>query len=147
MWHLVIEGLLVLAIIKLIFFSKTYRVDRKHDKLTTAEEDELIATWVPEPLVKPVAATLPVPPVLAGPAGPVVTLESGQKAVNLAGLNFLGLLGHPAMAQAAEATARKYGIGSCGPRGFYGTLDVHLELERTAAKFMGVEEAILYSCV
>ena len=23
----------------------------------------------------------------------------------------------------------KYGVGSCGPRGFYGTIDVHLELE------------------
>jgi serine palmitoyltransferase len=36
-------------------------------------------------------------------------------------------------------------VGSCGPRGFYGTIDVHLELEEKAAKFMGVEEAILYS--
>ena len=23
----------------------------------------------------------------------------------------------------------KYGVGACGPRGFYGTIDVHLELE------------------
>ncbi len=27
------------------------------------------------------------------------------------------------------ATVGKYGVGSCGPRGFYGTIDVHLELE------------------
>lgn len=36
-------------------------------------------------------------------------------------------------------------MGSCGPRGFYGTIDVHLELEGRLAKFLGAEEAILYS--
>lgn len=43
------------------------------------------------------------------------------------------------------AAARRYGIGSCGPRGFYGTIDCHLDLERDLQEFMGVEEAILYS--
>ena len=32
----------------------------------------------------------------------------------------------------------KYGVGSCGPRGFYGTVDVHLELETRLAQFMQV---------
>lgn len=36
-------------------------------------------------------------------------------------------------------------LGSCGPRGFYGTSDVHLELEVRLAKFMQVEAAVLYS--
>lgn len=36
-------------------------------------------------------------------------------------------------------------VGSCGPRGFYGTSDVHLELEVRLAKFMQVEAAVLYS--
>lgn len=39
----------------------------------------------------------------------------------------------------------KYGCGSCGPRGFFGTIDVHLELEARLAKFMGTEDAIIYS--
>lgn len=30
---------------------------------------------------------------------------------------------------ACQETVKKYGIGSCGPRGFYGTIDVHLTLE------------------
>ena len=30
-----------------------------------------------------------------------------------------------------NATLDKYGVGSCGPRGFYGTMDVHLQLEVT----------------
>jgi serine palmitoyltransferase len=45
-----------------------------------------------------------------------------------------------------SATAiSKYGVGSCGPRGFYGTVDVHLDLESALAKFLGVEEVIMYS--
>jgi serine palmitoyltransferase len=36
-------------------------------------------------------------------------------------------------------------VGSCGPRGFYGTVDVHLDLEQELAKFLGAEEAIIYS--
>lgn len=35
--------------------------------------------------------------------------------------------------------------GSCGPRGFYGTIDVHLELEDKIAKFCGTHDAIMYS--
>ena len=33
------------------------------------------------------------------------------------------------MQEACEETVKKYGVGSCGPRGFYGTIDVHLDLE------------------
>ena len=38
-----------------------------------------------------------------------------------------------------------YGVGACGPRGFYGTIDAHLTLERRIARFMASEEAIVYS--
>ena len=38
----------------------------------------------------------------------------------------------------------KYGVGSCGPRGFYGTIDVHLELEEALAKFVGTEVRLSY---
>ena len=40
---------------------------------------------------------------------------------------------------------RTYGIGTCGPRGFYGTVDVHLDLEKSIAEFLGTEAAIIYS--
>lgn len=38
-----------------------------------------------------------------------------------------------------------YGVGSCGPRGFYGTIDQHLFLEQALAEFIGAHEAIIYS--
>lgn len=44
----------------------------------------------------------------------------------------------------AHETVERYGVGSCGPRGFYGTFDVHLDLEKALADFMGQEEGIIY---
>ena len=47
--------------------------------------------------------------------------------------------------EACAAPINKYGVGSCGPRGFYGTIDVHLDLEKALAEFMGTEETIIYA--
>lgn len=47
--------------------------------------------------------------------------------------------------ETAIATLRKYGLGSCGPPGFYGTIDVHLALEKAISSFLGTEAAIIYS--
>ncbi len=47
--------------------------------------------------------------------------------------------------ESAISAIEKYGVGSCGPRGFYGTIDVHLDLEQKLAKFFNVEEGIIYS--
>lgn len=49
------------------------------------------------------------------------------------------------MKNIAKITIQKYGVGSCGPRNFYGTVDVHLNLERQLANFLGCEEVVLYS--
>eukprot|EP00977_Amphora_coffeiformis_P008524 scaffold1931_cov162-Amphora_coffeaeformis.AAC.1 len=65
--------------------------------------------------------------------------------LNLATHDYLGLSSHPKVQKAATQALRHYGCGSCGPRGFYGTMDAHLELEETAAKWLGTEGAILYS--
>lgn len=51
---------------------------------------------------------------------------------------------HP-VKKASLAALDRYGCGSCGPRGFYGTIDVHLELEKAIAGFCGTDDAILYS--
>jgi len=47
--------------------------------------------------------------------------------------------------KAASDTLQEYSVGSCGPRGFYGTTLKHLELESALAAFMGTPEAITYS--
>lgn len=43
------------------------------------------------------------------------------------------------MQEICHSTIKKYGLGACGPRGFYGTIDVHLELEERLARFMGTQ--------
>lgn len=47
--------------------------------------------------------------------------------------------------EASERALKTYGVGTCGPPGFYGTMDLHLELERKLAEFFGAEKAILYA--
>lgn len=65
--------------------------------------------------------------------------------LNFATLNFLNFVGDSDLSNVATEQLKKYGVGSCGPRGFYGTFDVHLELENKLAEFLGVEKAVIYS--
>lgn len=69
----------------------------------------------------------------------------GRPCLNLASHNYLGLADSNLAQEASLSGLHKYGVGSCGPRGFFGTVDIHLELESRLAEFMGVEEACLYS--
>lgn len=63
----------------------------------------------------------------------------------MATCNFLGLLRDPAVEERCLSTMETYGCGACGPRGFYGTTDVHLDCEERLARFSDTETAILYS--
>lgn len=65
--------------------------------------------------------------------------------MNLSSFDFLGLSRHPRVKTASKEALEKYGCGSCGPRGFYGTIDQHIFLEEAIATFMGTAEAICYS--
>lgn len=143
-YHLILEGILILWIIRLLF-SKTYRL---HDtyKLTEKEKEDLIEEWQPEPLVPPASRDNPsfTYDVVTGPPSHKIVIN-GKECINFASFNFLGLLDNNRVKEKALASLRKYGVGTCGPRGFYGTFDVHLELESRLAKFMNTEEAIIYS--
>ena len=91
------------------------------------EIHELVDEWIPEPLAQPLStieqSDLAAVPVIAGPNGPKPKLVStGKTAVNLASFNFTGLSGNEHIKHRAIEILRKYGLGSCGPPGFYGTL-------------------------
>ncbi|XP_033737233.1 serine palmitoyltransferase 1-like isoform X2 [Pecten maximus] len=146
-YHLIFEACLIVLIIKLVF-SKSY-AGGPEIILTKKEEEELLSDWVPDPLEQNVPADHPVlqsmeKNIVSGKPGKYVDIN-GKTCVNLATLNFLGMACKPDIEDAAIKTMRKYGVGSCGPRGFYGTMDVHLDLEEKLAKFMDCEESILYS--
>lgn len=84
--------------------------------------------------------------ITANGAGPQLTVSNSLRLkTNIASANYLGLLKHPVVENATIDTLNSYGVGSCGPRGFYGTTDVHLKCEDTIAKFCNTSSAILYS--
>eukprot|EP01026_Neomeris_dumetosa_P046457 TRINITY_DN3955_c0_g1_i3.p1 TRINITY_DN3955_c0_g1~~TRINITY_DN3955_c0_g1_i3.p1 ORF type:complete len:428 (-),score=69.02 TRINITY_DN3955_c0_g1_i3:216-1499(-) len=72
-------------------------------------------------------------------------ISNGKTYLNFATQNLLGLQGDSDIKDSCRQTIGKYGVGSCGPRGFYGTIDVHLEFEEAFSKFMGTPETIIYS--
>ncbi|KAI8037628.1 serine palmitoyltransferase 1 [Drosophila gunungcola] len=140
---LVLETLLVITVIWLLLHR---RGGGRRRQLTKEEEDRIIADYEPEPLV---ADTDPEHPLLRtrivqSKVGKHIRVD-GHDCLNLGSHNYLGFLEDQEILEEACKSLRKYGVGSCGPRGFYGTMDVHLDLEDRIAKFMGLEEAIVYS--
>jgi serine palmitoyltransferase len=82
--------------------------------------------------------------IVTSSAGALITVNE-KELVNFVSFNLLGLADDPRIKKVGRETIEKYCVGTCGPRGFYGTLDLHLELEEKFAKFMGVQQSILYS--
>jgi len=58
---------------------------------------------------------------ISGRPGKFLEID-GEKYLNVATHNYLGLMDSPELDEAAEVCIRRYGVGSCGPRGFYGTV-------------------------
>lgn len=82
------------------------------------------------------------------------TIESEQdtvvkiqgKDVLMFGSNsYLGLTIHPKLKEASKNAIDKYGSGTAGSRFLNGTLDLHLELERRLAEFVGKDGALVFS--
>ncbi|XP_062162737.1 long chain base biosynthesis protein 1 [Alnus glutinosa] len=140
--HLFVEVLLLVVILFLLS-QKSYKPPKR--PLTMKEMDELCDEWVPEPLIPSLTEEMQSePPVLESAAGPH-TVVNGKEVVNFASANYLGLIGHEKLLASCTSALEKYGVGSCGPRGFYGTIDVHLDCEARIAKFLGTPDSILYS--
>lgn len=70
---------------------------------------------------------------------------NGKKVLMFGSNAYLGLTNHPAVKEAAIDAVKKHGTGMAGSRFLNGTLDIHVELERKLAKFVGKEDALVYS--
>ena len=70
---------------------------------------------------------------------------NGKKVLMFGSNNYLGLTSHPKIKEAAIAAIKKYGSGTAGSRFLNGTLDLHLELEKKLADFVGKEDSITFS--
>jgi glycine C-acetyltransferase len=76
--------------------------------------------------------------------GAWVETDEGRKLM-FATYSYIGLMQHPEIEKAAIEAINRYGTGTHGVRLLGGTLDLHLELEKTIARFHGREDAIVYS--
>src|SRR3984893_2160943 len=65
--------------------------------------------------------------------------------INLCSYNYLGLANHPEVLAAAHEALRTHGLGACGSPMLSGMTDLHRELERRVAKFLGREDAMLFN--
>lgn len=112
------------------------------------EERRLIDSWQPEPLVpdlrKDELQSIQQPHIVTSKPGHTIEVD-GKVCLNAGTHNYLNLADSPRLVEASLNAVRKYGVGSCGPRAFYGTMDVHLELEEAISRFLRVEETVLYS--
>lgn len=75
--------------------------------------------------------------------GPIITI-GGKKYINLSSNNYLGLATDERLKEAAIGAIHKYGVGAGAVRTINGTLDLHIKLEETIAKFKHTEAAIAY---
>ena len=83
--------------------------------------------------------------IITSPQSAEITISGGQKVLNFCANNYLGLSSHPKVIEAAKNTIDKHGFGMSSVRFICGTQDIHRELERKIAEFVGMEDAILYA--
>src|SRR5262245_44512504 len=81
---------------------------------------------------------------LQGPQGASIQV-SGREVINFCANNYLGLANHPAIVEAAHEGLRSHGYGLSSVRFICGTQDLHKKLEGAIARFLGKDDAILYS--
>src|SRR5256886_13106063 len=68
-----------------------------------------------------------------------------RSVINLCSYNYLGLANRPEVIAASREALAKYGLGACGSPLLSGMTDLHRELERQIAKFLGREDAMLFN--
>lgn len=69
---------------------------------------------------------------------------NGQELINYSGYNYLGLSGHPAVSRAAQNAIDRYGTSASASRIVSGQIDLHIELEKRLARFLGTDDAIIF---
>jgi 8-amino-7-oxononanoate synthase len=82
--------------------------------------------------------------VLEGRSGPSVRIR-GQDFSLISSYDYLGLIGHPRVENAAIEAIRSFGTGTGGVRLLTGTMDLHCRLEAELAQFKGTEAAATFS--
>jgi 8-amino-7-oxononanoate synthase len=78
-----------------------------------------------------------------GVSGGTIRWE-GRELINYSGYNYLGLSGHPEVAQAAKDAIDQYGTSASASRIVAGEIVLHGALERALASFLGTEDCMVF---
>lgn len=70
---------------------------------------------------------------------------SGKRVLMFGSNSYMGLTYDKRICEAAIKAIEKYGTGCAGSRFLNGTLDLHIQLEKELAEFVGKDEALVYS--
>ncbi len=74
-----------------------------------------------------------------------ISTTNSSDVINMCANNYLGLANNPELIAAAKASYDKWGYGLSSVRFICGTQQIHKQLERELADFLGFEDVILYS--
>lgn len=82
--------------------------------------------------------------IITSPQSATINTQN-KEVLNFCANNYLGLSSHPEVLEAAIETIKTHGFGMSSVRFICGTQDIHKELERKTADFLGTEDCILYA--
>ncbi len=82
--------------------------------------------------------------IITSPQGAEI-IVNGKTVLNFCANNYLGLSAHPKVIAAAKKYTDSHGFGMSSVRFICGTQDIHKELEKKIADFLGTEDTILYA--
>ena len=82
--------------------------------------------------------------IVEGPQGARVPV-AGHEVLNFCANNYLGLADDPTLVRAAQDGLTRWGLGLASVRFICGTQTIHKELEAAIARFLGMEDAVLYT--
>src|SRR5476651_1436307 len=83
--------------------------------------------------------------IITSPQGADITVQGGKGVINFCANNYLGLSSNPQVIAAAKEVMDTHGYGLSSVRFICGTQDIHKELEKKIAEFLGTEDTILYA--
>src|SRR3984885_10173353 len=83
--------------------------------------------------------------IITSPQGAKIEVQGGKHVINFCANNYLGLSSNPKVIAAAKEALDSHGYGMSSVRFICGTQDIHKELEKKIAEFLGMEDSILYA--
>lgn len=83
--------------------------------------------------------------IITTPQGAEIDTTKTKEVLNFCANNYLGLSSHPDVIEAGKSAIDSHGYGLSSVRFICGTQDIHKELERKTAEFLGMEDCILYA--